>query len=116
MMRKLGYVYVAVDDEPKRMFFRKGTPRTHHVHIMRCRGAEYRRHLLFRNELMSHKSVRSEYALLKKRLAKEFRDDRSSYVEGKSGFIESVLEKAKRRRIAKRKRTVRRSAKKRNSL
>jgi GrpB-like predicted nucleotidyltransferase (UPF0157 family) len=107
LMRSLGYVYVMVDDEPDRMFFRKGTPRTHHVHIMSHRGAEYRRHLLFREHLMSHPSDRSEYAILKKRLAKEFREDRSSYVEGKSRYIESVLAKAKRSGTARRRRAVR---------
>lgn len=96
LMRNTGYVHLAVDDEPKRMFFRKGMPRTHHAHIMSYRGAEYHRHLLFKDHLMSHPSVCAEYALLKKELAEEFREDRSSYVEGKSEFIESVLARARR--------------------
>jgi GrpB-like predicted nucleotidyltransferase (UPF0157 family) len=112
LMRNLGYVYVAVDDEPNRMFFRKGAPRTHHVHIVRFRGAEYRRHLLFRDHLLSNPSVQAEYVVLKKRLAKEFREDRSSYVEGKSGFIESVLARAKSSGAAKRRRAASQSARK----
>ncbi len=92
-LHSLGYEFVLKDDSG-RLFFRKGHPRTHHLHIVQMGGTEALKHLTFRDYLISHPETASEYVRLKLELAHRFRHDRSRYVEGKSEFIEKVTEKA----------------------
>lgn len=90
---RLGYVHVPIGD-PERLFFRKGMPRTHHLHVVRHGGEEQRRHLLFRDRLIAHPEEAAEYQRLKEELAGRFREDREAYTEGKDRFIRSMLERA----------------------
>jgi GrpB-like predicted nucleotidyltransferase (UPF0157 family) len=98
-LEEFGYTYVPHNEDAERMFFLKGMPRTHHVHVVRFRGWTYWKHLLFRDYLLDHPSTVKEYESLKIILAERFRDDRSRYVEGKSEFIESVIARAVKERV-----------------
>ncbi len=91
----LHYVHVPIDD-PGRLFFRKGMPRTHHVHVVLHGGEEHRKHLLFRDRLIAHPEEAEEYQRLKEELARRYREDREAYTEGKDRFIGSMLERAGR--------------------
>ena len=73
------------------MFFVKGMPpfgerRTHHVHVFDD-AAERKRRIAFRDYLRLHADAAREYAELKRRLAKEFSNDREAYTRGKDEFI-----------------------------
>lgn len=50
-------------------------------------------HLLFRDYLRTHPKAVEEYGTLKKKLAQQFPSDIDAYVEGKTDFILSILEK-----------------------
>lgn len=50
--------------------------------------------LLFRDYLRAHPEVSKQYHLLKKGLASRFDADRDGYIEAKSAFVRSILEKA----------------------
>jgi GrpB-like predicted nucleotidyltransferase (UPF0157 family) len=63
--------------------------RTHHLHLVDER-AELDRHLRFRDRLRSSGELAAEYAALKRRLAREFGDDREAYSEAKSAFVRRV--------------------------
>jgi GrpB-like predicted nucleotidyltransferase (UPF0157 family) len=63
--------------------------RTHHLHLVDER-AELDRHLRFRDRLRSRDELAAEYAGLKRRLARSFRDDREAYSEAKSAFVRRV--------------------------
>ncbi len=78
-----------------RRFFVKGgeADRTHHLHVYERDHSEVERHLAFRDYLAAHPDEAQEYGLLKKRLAREFRDDIDGYMAGKDSFIKGILAK-----------------------
>ncbi len=98
-LEKLGYVNVAHDEDALRLFFRKGDPRTHHVHVVEYRSWTYWNHLLFRDYLIEHASAAEQYECLKLVMASRHRNDRDAYVKGKDPFIQLVLERAVRERL-----------------
>ncbi len=81
------------------MFFSKVTVRTYHVHVVEKNSWAFRRHILFRDHLISNPSVCSEYALLKRESAKRFRSDRKGYTRSKTEFIESALRRAAKEKM-----------------
>lgn len=91
---RLSYVYRGEAGAPGRLFFRKGDPRTHHLHIAEVGGEFWVDHLAFRDYLRTHPQTAREYARLKHELADRFRADRTAYTEGKSDFILEVLRRA----------------------
>jgi GrpB-like predicted nucleotidyltransferase (UPF0157 family) len=60
--------------------------RTHHLHLVDKSG-ELERRLCFRDRLRADPALASEYAALKRALAKRYRDDREAYTEAKSEFV-----------------------------
>ena len=93
-LRPIGYRHQSHEDDAKRLFFQKGTPRTHHLHIVEYDSWEYRRHILFRDCLRTHPETAQRYEKLKRELAIKFASDREDYTESKSEFIESVVDRA----------------------
>jgi len=98
-LASLGYSNIPHDEDSTRRFFLKGMPRTHHVHVVNSRSWTYWKHLLFRDYLMDHPCTSEEYECLKRVLAKRHRDDRGKYLEGKSDFIGSVMDRAVREKV-----------------
>jgi GrpB-like predicted nucleotidyltransferase (UPF0157 family) len=66
----------------------------HHLYVCPPESREYRRHLALRDYLRTHSKEAAAYGKLKRSLAAHFRDDRSAYNNGKSEFVESLLQKA----------------------
>jgi GrpB-like predicted nucleotidyltransferase (UPF0157 family) len=95
----VGFEYVPKDDQPNRLFFRRGErgAGTHHLHVVEFGGAEWRRHLLFRDRLRADDEKAREYARLKRELAAAHAEDRGAYTEAKTPFIARVVEEAERR-------------------
>ncbi len=79
-----------------RLFFRKGDPRTHHLHVAEVGSEFWERHLAFRDYLRTHPDTAREYARLKYGLADCFREDRVAYTEAKTGFVTEVVRRAMR--------------------
>lgn len=94
----LGYEHVQSEDEVERLFLFRGTPRTHHIHIVEHGSEAHRKHVFFRDYLREHADTRNEYDHLKRALAARYRTDRKSYVDSKTDFIQRVVEKATRER------------------
>jgi GrpB-like predicted nucleotidyltransferase (UPF0157 family) len=65
----------------------------HHLYVCPQDSAELKRHLLFRQYLMTHAQEREAYGDLKLDLAKRFPEDIESYMAGKSSFINNILSK-----------------------
>ncbi len=63
----------------------------HHLYVCCKDNKELARHLVFRNYLRNHPEAAKEYGRLKKELANTV-NDRVRYVEGKSEFINKILE------------------------
>jgi len=95
-LQRLGYEYVPEFEAqiPERRYFRKGIPRTHHVHAVEASSEFCHRHLAFRDYLRSHPDARDEYAALKRKLASVHTHNRGDYTEAKTEFIRGIEEKA----------------------
>lgn len=87
----LSYEYRGEAGLPGRLFFRKGQPRTHHLHVVQIGSEFWERHLLFRDYLRAYPETAREYAVLKDHLAQRFGGDRVAYTEAKRGFISEVV-------------------------
>lgn len=97
-LQKLDYVYWADNPKKDRMFFVKGMPpfgvkRSHHVHVTEPNGEMWQR-LAFRDYLRRHPEEAATYERLKRQLASEYQTDREAYTDGKSAYVESVMQKA----------------------
>ena len=92
----LGYGYWREDTIPRRLYFVKGLPpngpRSHHIHLVEKDTEFWRTHLLFRDVLRADPDEAKHYAELKLRLAAQFANDREAYTDGKSDFIQAVLD------------------------
>jgi GrpB-like predicted nucleotidyltransferase (UPF0157 family) len=93
-LEQLGYEYRGEAGVPGRAFFRKGDPRTHHLHMTEIGSEFWERHLLLRDYLRAHPKTAREYAQLKHHLADRFGSDRAAYTEAKTGFISEVVRRA----------------------
>jgi GrpB-like predicted nucleotidyltransferase (UPF0157 family) len=98
VLATLGYVHVPQED-CDRIFFRKGMPRTHHVHVVRANSWAFFSHVWFRDYLVDHPSAAEEYELLKRVLAARHRSDRAAYVKGKDGMVSMILERAAKEKL-----------------
>ena len=91
---RAGYVHRGEQEIPGREFFRRGDPRSYHLHLAREGGEFWREHLAFRDALRRDPKLRDAYAELKLQLARQFPRDRESYIDGKSAFVRQVVERA----------------------
>lgn len=91
----LAYEYLGEFGIPGRLYFRKGIPRTHQVHLVEQGGDFWEDQLLFRDFLRAHTETAEDYYNLKKELAAKFRTDREVYADAKTPFIQAVLDRAR---------------------
>jgi GrpB-like predicted nucleotidyltransferase (UPF0157 family) len=94
-IEQLGYEYRGEHGIPRRHYFVKDNPRTHHLHMNEVDSLAWQDHILFRDYLTENPDVAGEYAALKLRLAQRYKTDREAYQAGKDPFIEKVLSKAR---------------------
>ena len=87
----LDYEYWGEHGIAGRHFFRKGTPRSQHLHVVRSGSEFWTQHLRFRDLLRAKPALCSEYAALKRDLAGRYGADRESYTEAKGDFIRRAL-------------------------
>ncbi len=87
----LGYTFVDYPENSERLFFRKGFPRTHHLHIVQAGSREESEKLRFRDALRTDPALRAAYQALKQELAQTHRQARAHYAEQKTQFVRKVL-------------------------
>ncbi len=90
-LRKLGYAFIDYPQNRDRRFFRKGKPRSHHLHIVEQDSPDLRDKLAFRDALRTDPVLRQRYADLKIQLATRYQDDRATYSERKTAFVKNAL-------------------------
>jgi len=90
-LEQLQYHYESNDSTEKRLFFRKGMPRTHHLHIVEKDSFVFKKHLVFRDYLRTHPNIAAEYFTIKQKMANLHTDNRTKYVEGKRPFIDKIV-------------------------
>lgn len=86
-----GYVHRGEQGVPGREFFRRGNPRSYHLHLTTIDSQFWRDHLTFRNRLRADKALRIAYGELKHDLVADFPRDREAYIEAKGPFVIEVL-------------------------
>jgi len=91
----LGYTYRGEYSIPRRHYFVKGKPRTHHLHMVEISSEGWRNNLLFRDYLRNHPDTAAAYAQLKQELAISTQGDRVLYTDSKAPFVRQVLEMAR---------------------
>lgn len=94
LLEQMGYTYKGENGIPRRHYFVKGEPRTHHLHMLEIESAEWKNHLRFRDYLRRNSAIAQDYASLKQTLATQFATDREAYQNGKEHFIQAVLQQA----------------------
>ena len=90
-MERAGYVYRGEQGIPGPHFFRRGDPRSYHLHLAARDGSFWREHLDFRDALRGDRRLRAEYEALKLALAGRYPADRESYINGKTRFVRNAL-------------------------
>jgi GrpB-like predicted nucleotidyltransferase (UPF0157 family)/predicted kinase len=90
-LQALGYAFIDYPQNVDRRFFRKGRPRTHHLHIVAEGSQSLADHLDFRDALRADPALRQQYQDLKHALASGYRNDRAQYSERKGAFVEGTI-------------------------
>jgi len=93
-IESLGYEYKGENGIPRRHYFVKGDPTTHHLHIVEIDSEEWKKNITFRDALRKNENLAKEYAELKLNLAEKFKYDRVAYTDGKTDFVNYVLKLA----------------------
>jgi GrpB-like predicted nucleotidyltransferase (UPF0157 family)/predicted kinase len=90
-LQELGYAFIDYPENTDRRFFRKGKPRTYHLHIVEEGSRSLAEHLAFRDALCADADLRREYQELKHALRARYKHDRATYSESKGAFVQKVL-------------------------
>jgi len=90
-IRQLGYEHMGAHGVPGRDYFRRGSPRSHHVHCVSWSSTVWAEHLRFRDLLRSDPTVARDYDAVKRDLAIAYANDRRAYSDGKGPFIRATL-------------------------
>ena len=90
----VGYAYRGEQGIPGRHLFAKGDPVTHHLHVTLPGCDNWQKQIYFRDYLLAHQNLAATYADLKQLLVNRPGITRKAYSEGKSSFIERVLQDA----------------------
>lgn len=97
-LKELGYELRPEFGGPNiQRLFVKGpeSKRTHYLHVMKFKGSIWNKDLLFRDYLRKYREQAKQYADLKRKLAKNFVDDRGRYTTAKAKFIHDILKQAR---------------------
>ena len=87
-------------DFPRQHLYVCGTAdfRTHHIHAVMYRSAEWFDYLGLRDYLLANPADAARYDALKRALAQQYPDDRAAYTAGKAELIAELLCRARRLR------------------
>lgn len=106
-LEKLYYEYLASIEShvPNRRLFRKPAEgkKKYQLHMWEHKTEEWENFLLFRDYLREHKETAKEYEFVKKHMAKRFPEEEVAYSIGKEGFIQVILQRAKKEKKKKQK-------------
>ena len=90
-----GYVHRGEQGIAGREFFRRGEPRSYHLHLTTIGSQFWRDQRDFRDWLRARRDDRDAYAALKRELAARYPFDREAYIDGKTDFVVAVLSRAR---------------------
>jgi GrpB-like predicted nucleotidyltransferase (UPF0157 family) len=91
-LQALGYAFIDHPENIDRRFFRKGSPRSYHLHLVQQNSQALQDHLDFREALRTDVALRQRYQLLKEELADRFSSERKAYTDHKGDFVVTALQ------------------------
>ncbi len=91
---KMGYTFKGENGIPRRHYFLKGEPCTHHIHLLEKISEEWEKLILFRDYLRSNQKTAEEYKELKRDLLQRLQGDRKAYQAAKTDFVAAVIRKS----------------------
>ena len=94
-LSKMGYTFKGENGIPRRHYFLKGEPCTHHIHLLERTSEEWEKLILFRDYLRANQKTAEEYKELKRNLSEKLRGDRKSYQAAKTDFVAAVIRKSR---------------------
>ena len=87
------------DERPEQLLFVMGDfdrdTRSHHIHVVRYASDEWNNYINFRDYLNCNINAAREYEEVKRRLAKQYPEDRIAYTDGKQQVIDKLLREAR---------------------
>lgn len=66
--------------------------RTHHIHVVKWNGPEWKNYIHFRDYLNANENMALQYQTLKEELESKYADDRIAYTNGKQEVIDIILD------------------------
>ena len=94
-LERAGYEHRGERGVPSRQFFRRGEPRSYHLHLVDVDGPLWRDYLAFRDYLRAHDPEARRFSDVKLALAARFAGDREGYLTAKSSHVEDILRRAR---------------------
>lgn len=93
VLQESGYEYWPYKTEVMHWFCKPSDAfRTHHLHLIPFDSPLWKERIKFRDTLRSNGGVAAKYAVLKKKLAIKYKEDREAYTQEKWPFIKKVVE------------------------
>ena len=65
--------------------------RTHHIHVVKWNGTEWKNYIHFRDYLNANENMALQYQKLKEELESKYADNRGLYTKGKKDIIDIIL-------------------------
>ena len=65
--------------------------RTHHIHVVKWNGTEWRNYIHFRDCLNANENMALQYQRVKEELKSKYADNRGLYTKGKKDIIDIIL-------------------------
>lgn len=93
-LQKEGIFYRGSDVEYQLLYVMgdmKNDIRTHHIHVVKWNGTEWKNYIYFRDYLNSNENAALRYQQLKEELERKYADDRMAYTSGKQDMIDIIL-------------------------
>jgi GrpB-like predicted nucleotidyltransferase (UPF0157 family) len=98
-LRRLGYVS-RTRARAGRRYFRRGTPRSHFVHLVEWESPEWREYIYFRDWMRARPDEAAEYSAFKRELVHRSGGNRGVYRREKQRWIEAALDRARADRVS----------------
>ena len=93
-LQKEGIFYRGSDVEHQLLYVMgdvESDTRTHHIHIVKWNGIEWKNYIHFRDYLNANENVALCYQKLKEELESKYADNRELYTKGKKEIIDIIL-------------------------
>ena len=94
-LRQVGIFYRGSDVERQLLYVMGDMEkdiRTHHIHVVKWNGTEWKKYIHFRDYLNDNENMALQYQKVKEELESKYADDRVAYTNGKQDMIDLILD------------------------